>query len=313
MAVSSAGGYPAYSGSFIPEVWSGQFNEKFYTATVFNDIANNKFEGEIKNKGDKVYIRTIPDITVRDYQKGQDLLIENPESDPIELLIDNAHYFNVGIDDIDAYQTDLALMEEFSKDATEQMRNAQDTNILTNIASDASDDNIGTTAGVKSGGFDLGTTSGSEIAVVSSDILDIIVDLGSVLDEQDIPSENRWIVAPAWFTGMIKKSDLQDASITGDGRSILRNGRIGMIDRFTIYMSNNLPATTDSDAAAGAGASCWSIMAGHKSALTYASQIVKVEKIRSERSFANLIRGLVVYGYKVVVPEAMAVLYARKG
>ncbi len=313
MAVTSSAGYPSYSGNYVPEIWSGQLNEKFYTATVFNYITNNKYSGDIKNQGDKVYIRTIPDITIRDYQKGQDLLIENPESDPIELVIDKAHYFNVAIDDIDAYQSDLALMEEWSKDATEQMRNTQDTNILTNISADASSDNAGTTAGVKSGGFDLGATSGSEIAVTSGDVLDIIVDLGTVLDEQDIPSENRWIVAPAWFCGMIKKSDLQDASISGDGKSILRNGRIGMIDRFTIYMSNNLPSTTDSDAASGAGASCWSIMAGHKSAITYASQITKVERIRSERSFANLIRGLVVYGYEVVVPEALAVLYARKG
>jgi hypothetical protein len=268
---------------------------------------------EIKDKGDKVIIRTIADVTVNDYVKGQDLDIENPESPPLELLIDNAHYFNVALDDIDAYQTDIELMESWSKDATEKMRNKQDVNVLTNIAADVDDDNMGTTAGKQSASYDLGATSGNEIVVTASDVLDLIVDMGSVLDEADIPSENRWIVAPAWFTGMIKKSDLQDASITGDGKSILRNGRIGMIDRFTIYMSNNLPGTTDATADSGGGATCWNIMAGHKSALTYASQIVKVQRITSERTFASLLRGLQVYGYKVVVPEAMALLYARKG
>lgn len=313
MAIETAAGYPQYSGNFIPEIWSGQLNEKFYTATVFNDIANNRYEGDIKNVGDKVYIRTIPDITINDYVKGQDLQIETPESPPLELVIEKAHYFNIAIDDIDAYQSDLALMEEWSKDATEQMRNNQDSVILADIPSDAHSDNSGTSAGTKSGSFNLGDSGGDELVITANDVIDRIIDLGTVLDEYDIPSENRWLVAPAWFTNMIKKSWIQDASSSGDGKSIARNGRIGVIDRFTIYMSNNLPATDDAAADSGSGANCWNIMAGHKSALTYASQINRVEKVKSERTFAQLLRGLVVYGYKVVVPEGLAVMYARKG
>lgn len=313
MAIEVAAGHPQYSGVFIPEIWSGQLNEKFYTATVFNEIANNKYEGEIKDEGDKVIIRTIPDITIKKYVKGQVLEIENPESAPLELLIDTAWYYNAACDDIDAYQSDIGLMEMWSKDATEKMRNKQDLDVLTNIAVEVDDDNAGIAAGKQSESYNLGATGGNEVVVTANDVLDLLVDLGSVLDEADIPSENRWCVAPAWFTGMIKKSDLQNASITGDGKSILRNGRIGMIDRFTIYMSNNLPKVVDATANGGNGANCWNIMAGHISALTYASQITKVQRITSERTFASLIRGLVVYGYKVVVPEAMSLLYARKG
>lgn len=309
MAIGSAAGHPVYSGNFIPEVWSGQLNEKFYTASVFNDITNNKFEGDIGNVGDKVYIRTIPDITIRDYVKGQVLDIEHPDSPPIELLIDKAHYFNIGIDDIDAYQTDLSLMEEWSKDATEQMRNKIDTVVLEDVYSDADSNNSGATAGAKSGAYDLGA-AGAAVQISASTVLDYIVDLGTVLDEQDVPSEGRWLVAPAWFTNLIKKSDLQDASITGDKKSILRNGKIGMIDRFTLYMSNNVHSAAGTGGQTGE--TCWDVLAGHKSAITFANQIVKVQNVTSERTFASLVRGLNVYGYKVVVPTALAHLYCYK-
>ena len=281
-------------------------NEKFYTASVFNDITNNKFEGEIKNQGDKVYIRTIPDVTIKDYVKGQVLEIEHPDSPPIELLIDKAHYFNVSVDDIDAYQSDLGLMEMWSKDATEQMRNHIDSGVLQNVYADVDSDNQGDNAGKKSGAYDLGTAASAK-SITKDNILDFIVDMGTVLDEQDVPADNRWIVAPAWFTNMIKKSDLQDASLSGDGTSILRNGLIGMIDRFKIYMSNNVHFNTSLTQ------DSWQIMAGHKSAITFANQIVKVENIKSERTFANLVRGLNVYGYKVVVPESLVLLRAVKG
>ena len=281
-------------------------NEKFYTASVFNDITNNKFEGEIKNQGDKVYIRTIPDVTIKDYVKGQVLEIEHPDSPPIELLIDKAHYFNVSVDDIDAYQSDLGLMEMWSKDATEQMRNHIDSGVLQNVYADVDSNNQGDNAGKKSGAYDLGTAASAK-QIDKDNILDFIVDMGTVLDEQDVPADNRWIVAPAWFTNMIKKSDLQDASLSGDGTSILRNGLIGMIDRFKIYMSNNVHFNTSLTQ------DSWQIMAGHKSAITFANQIVKVENIKSERTFANLVRGLNVYGYKVVVPESLVLLRAVKG
>jgi len=226
------------------------------------------------------------------------------------LLIDKAHYFNVAVDDIDAYQSDIGLMEMWSKDASEQMRNYIDRGILSDIYTDADADNTGATAGRISGAYDLGIT-GFPAVVTADNILDYIVDMGTVLDEADIPSENRWLVAPAWFTGMIKKSDLQDASMTGDKITPLRNGKIGVIDRFTIYMSNNVHNAIDAGAAGTPR--CFDIMAGHISSTTFANQIVKVQNVMSERTFANLVRGLNVYGYKVVVPEAMTVLYAAKG
>jgi len=104
------------------------------------------------------------------------------------------------------------------------------------------------------------------------------------------------VVIPAKMAGFIKKSDLKDASLTGDAQSVLRNGRLGMIDRFTIYMSHNLPVTSGK----------FDILAGHKMGFTFASQMTEMETIRSESTFGNIIRGLQVYGFQTVKPEALA-------
>lgn len=305
MSVANAAGTPSYVGKFIPEIWSGQLNEKFYPATVLNFISNNKWEGEIKNKGDKVIIRTTPDITIRDYVKKQALQIEYPDAPTIELTIDHAKYFNFTLDDVDAYQSDLALIEDWSRDASQQMKNVIDAAVLNDIVADASASNTGIAAGVRSGGFNLGAT-GAPVALTKANIVEYITAMSAVLDEQNVPQEGRWCVIPAWARWMFINSDLKDASMTGDGKTILRNGRIGVLDNMTIYVSNAMNAVVDG------AVSAYNILAGHKSALTFASQITKVESLRTEQTFADLIRGLNVYGYKVVKPEAMAVLYAHK-
>ena len=141
-----------------------------------------------------------------------------------------------------------------------------------------------------------------------TEIVDLIVDLGTVLDEQNIPENGRWLIIPAWIAGLIKKSDLRDASLTGDSTSIVRNGRLGMIDRFTIYMSNLLPAGVAGGLAAGETA----IFAGHSMAVTFASQLTKMETMKSERTFGELIRGLQVYGCDVIKAEGLAEAIVKK-
>lgn len=273
---------------------------------MFGDIANTDYEGEIKEMGDKVIIRTVPSLTIRNYVKGQGLISEQPESANVELLIDQGKYFSFAANDVDKVQSDLQLIDMWSKDASEQLKIVVDTDILGSIYVDADTYNKGTAAGFRSGSFNLGTT-GSPIALTKSNILEYIVDLGTVLTEQNVPEEGRWIILPAWASGMLKKSDLKDASLTGDGKSILRNGRIGMIDNFTIYVSNNLTAVTDGSD------QCYNIMAGHKTAVTFASQMTKMETIRNPNDFGDIVRGLQVYGYEVIKKQSLAVLYAKKG
>lgn len=281
-------------------------SEKFYAATVFGAIANTDYEGEISAMGDKVEIRTVPSLTIRDYEIGGGLTYEKPVSDKVSLLIDKAKYFAFEVNDIDAYQSDIALMDKWSEDGGEQMKIAIDTDILATIYAEVAAENQGATAGKESQAFDLGAT-GAPVALTKANIVDYLVDLGTVLDEQNLPDTDRWVVLPAWAAGMIKKSELKDASLTGDGTSMLRNGRLGMIDRFTVYASNNVAHVTDAtDRVAN-------ILAGHKSALTFASQMTQMETLPNPEDFGKLIRGLNVYGYKVIKPDAMARLYAKKG
>jgi hypothetical protein len=297
---------PAYHGTFIPEIWSGKLIEKFYAATVLSAIANTDYEGEIKNMGDTVHIRTKPTITIRDYQVNQDLLVERPSSNIIDLTIDFAKYFNEALDDVMEVQSDINMLSLWSDDAAEQMKIVIDTGVLTLIDPGVNAANKGATAGKISLNINLGA-SGAPISLTPVNVLDSIVDLGTCLDEQNIPETGRWLVIPPWVAALIKKSDLRNASISGDGVSLMRNGRLGMIDRFTLYSSNLLPTATEG------ATNAFRIFAGHPHGLTFASQITKMETMRSERSFSTLLRGLQVYGAKVLDGIAIAELYAIRG
>ncbi len=302
---------PAYAGRFIPAVWSGKLVEKFYDSTVLSVISNTDYEGEIRNQGDTVKIRTKPTITISNYQADQALAVTRPSSDIVELQIDKGKYFNTVLDDVMAIQADIDMMSLWADDAAQQMKITVDTDVLAfaiiNGGTVAA--NKGLTAGRISANIRLGATTtpayvnkigqGAEDGTSAANdmsVVDYLVNMGQVLDEQNIPESGRWVIVPAWFATMIKKSELRDASITGDGSSILRNGRLGMIDRFTVYVSNLLPAGV----AGGLAATEFAVYAGHKQGLTFASQLTKVETLRSESTFGTLLRGLQVYGFKVV-------------
>jgi len=301
MSYPVVSGRPNYSGNFIPEIWSGKLIENFYDATVLAAISNTDYEGEIRNMGDTVNIRTTPEITIRDYVKGQTLTVETPDKPKIQLVIDKGEYFACVEDDVDKIQTDVNLMDTWSKDASERMKIKIDQRVLTDLLPDIGSFNKGATAGEQSGSYNLGTTGApltvtKDGASATTSVIDLIVDLGTVLDEANCPEAGRFLVIPAKMAGLIKKSELKDASLTGDGTSVVRNGRLGMIDRFTLYVSHNLNVSSGET----------SLIAGHKMGFTFASQMTEMETIRSESTFGNIIRGLQVYGYKVVKPEALA-------
>jgi len=178
-----------------------------------------------------------------------------------------------------------------------------DTNVLANIYSDADSDNKGTTAGAGSSGYSMGVT-GTPLLIDKDNILDVIVDMGSILDEQNVPQTQRWVVLPPLFCGMIKKSDLKDASLAGDATSVMRNGRLGMIDRFMIYSSNNI--------ATAVSGTEHNIVAGHPSAVTFASQLTKNETLKNQDDFGDLVRGLQVFGYKVIKEEGLIHCVGKK-
>ena len=306
MAYPNVAGVPSYSGTFIPEVWSSKLIEKYYDNTVLSAISNTNYQGIISNQGDKVIIRTTPTLEINDYSIGQTLVNQRPEAPVVELNIDKGFYWSTIIDDVVEKQQDIDQMNLWAQDAAEQLKIKLDSRVLGSIVPDVAATNKGATAGRISGNIDLGATGAPE-AVTSSNILEYILKMGQVLDEQNVPETGRFLVLPFWATTRLKLSDIKDASLTNDGSSPLRNGRVGMIDRFTVYNSNLLPTYTDgSDKTTH-------FLAGTKDGLTFATQLTKTESLRAESTFGNIMRGLMVYGHKVIKPEALVALYAKQG
>ena len=296
-----AAGTPSFSGTYTPEIWSGKTLIKFYKTTVFGEICNTDFEGEIKKQGDTVHIRTIPDITIADHQINDEIDYETPEPTKVTLYINKGKRWAFGVDDIQAMQSDIAYVSKWTDDAGEQLGISIDASILADIYADAHADNAGATAGADTSELNMGV-AGTPVLLDKTNILDFIVDANTVLDEQSLPDSQRYMVLPPLFCGMIKKSELKDASITGDGTSVLRNGIIGMIDTMTIHKSRNVNLSS----------AVHDVIFGHPTATTFASQLVKNETLKNPKSFGDLIRGLQVYGYEVIKPEALGHAVIKK-
>lgn len=340
---SSSGAFntnPAASGIFIPTIWSGKLNVKFYATTVFGEIANTSYEGEIKNIGDKVVINNIPSVTINNYTIGQTLSYEVPAPSKVELNINYAKYFGVNVSDVIEYQSQPKLMDMFTNDAAKQMAIAIDTDVLklsvdtawgwskaASVSSTGASINAGTLAGRRSGSFNLGGAGGTynsstnpfggaPLTLSSSNIVATITAMASVLDEQNVPDTDRFLVITPAVRNLLMNSNLQQAYLTGDSQSVLRNGKIGTIDRFTVYVSNLLPTasagqnfdgTTTGTGISGNAVARKCIVAGHKTAITFASQIAKVESLPNPGDFGTLVRGLNVYGFSTIKEESLVI------
>lgn len=310
---------PSYSGTFIPALWSSKLNAKFYKATVFGEIANTNWEGDISGMGDKVVINNIPTLTINNYVVGTNLTYEVPTPNTVELNIDKGKYFAFQVNDVLDYQAKPKLMNVFSDDASQQMKISIDSTVLYNTFKSSATGNFGATAGVSSSSYNLGTDT-APVVLTGSNVLSTLTALSGVLDEQNIPETERFLIIDPATRNWLMSSNLAQAQFMGDSSSMVRNGKIGMIDRFTVYVSNNLPkaiagtatpwlsgdGSENSITSTGTDLKRRAIIAGHKSAIGFASQMTKMETVRNPNDFGDFVRGLNVYGYKVVKPEALA-------
>lgn len=294
--------HPDYSGKLIPQLWSKKLLERFYDATVLNAISTTDYEGEIKNYGDTVIINTIPDITITNYRMGDNLNVQRPVANTVSLLIDQGKYWSFIMDDVADAQSMINMIPAWAENASEQLKITVDTETLAYNVGKAVAANRGAAAGRLSANINLGIAA-TPVLLTPVNVIDYIVDLGTVLDEQNTPETGRKLVIPAWMAGLIKKSDLKDASLSGDSVSIARNGRLGTVDRFELYVSNLLPKT---------GANHY-VFALHPKALTFATQLTKTESLRAESTFGDIMRGLMVFGRSVIQPTLIAEGVVVKG
>ena len=267
--------------NFIPEVFSKLLQAKFYKQSVLPAISNTDYEGEISGQGDKVVIRTVPAVTINDY--AGTISTQELATSKVELNIDKAKYFSFKVDDVLKAQADIDLIEKASADASEGMRIAVETDVLSSVVTGA-------------------TTIGSQTTVSASNILTNILSMSTALDELNIPEEGRFIVLNPAQVSLLKQSELRQAYLTGDATSPLRNGKVGMVDRFTVYQSNMLYTP-----ASGTDAGYSHVLAGHPKGISFASQFSNTETVRLEGSFGDAVRGLKVFGSKVVTPDALVV------
>lgn len=280
MAYSSSSGsfsFAAGEQHFIPEVFSKKLQAKFYAQTVLSEVTTNEYEGEISGLGNKVNIRAVPAVSVADYTGS--LSYADVTSSTIELNIDKAKSYAFKVDDILREQADIDFMNEASKDAAQNMKIAIEQDVFANVAA----------------GSSLTDVNATPSNITASNVLGFILEAGENLDVNNIPEEDRFMIINPAVASVLKQSELRQAYLTGDSVSPLRNGFIGMVDRFRMYVSNNL--STTSGVSSG--------LYGHPKAIAYASQFTNTESVRLESSFGDGVRGLAVYGYKVVLPTAI--------
>ncbi len=286
MAFTKSAGYTNLpQGNFTPIIYSKSVLKFLRKASVAEDVTNTDYYGEISNFGDTVRIINEPTITVSDYSRGAQLVSQDLNDAQTTLTVDQAKAFQFQVDDIEAKQAHINWQTMATGAAAYALKDSYDTAILAFLNTSSTTNVMTADLTVANGGLDLGFGAGetSPLAVLSR--------LSRLLDEDNVPTDNRWVVAKPefWEVMQDENSKLMGVDFTGDNSSILRNGRVcdGMIRGFKCYKSNNLPAATNATGV---------VLAGHRSAVATASQIAKTEVIRSTNSFADIVRGLHVYG-----------------
>jgi hypothetical protein len=310
---------PSYSGAFIPTLWSGKLLAKFYQNTMLSEVTNTDYEGELKNQGDTVRIRLAPSISIQDYTVGQSLNYEVPTPIFQDMQVNKGKYFGVQVNDVLAYQSDIALMNMFTEDAAKQLKIAIENEVFFNsfVTEGPAAANEGATAGKISAAYNLGTDTAPIDQATPENVLKAILRMATVLDEQNVPEDGRFLIISPYDRQLLMQSSIAQAYFTGDQSSTIRTGKIGMLDRFSVYVSNLLPRgeagkalvaglSATSSGGAVANAKARRIMvAGTKQATSFAMTVNKTEPLRNQTDFGDIVRGLAVYGRKVVKPEAL--------
>ena len=269
--------------NFIPELWSKRINQKLRESLVFGSVVNTDYEGEIGSGGDTVKINSIGDVTIGNYVPNSTSITPEQLNDyQTTLSIDTKKYFAFKVDDVDKAQVNANVMDEAMQSAAWGLKNAADESI----------------AALYTGAANTITTT----AIDSTNAFAAVLTLGQYLSQENIPEDGRWLVIPPWFK---TKLLLAKALVTDNGAAAdaFTNGKVGRVGGFDLYESNNV---------ANDGTTYY-IMAGTRKAISFAAQVNKVEAYRPEASFSDAVKGLYVYGTKVVYPDALAVLTATVG
>nr|DAG23713.1 MAG TPA: Major capsid protein [Caudoviricetes sp.] len=277
--------------NFIPELWSARLLNALDKSHVFANVVNRDYEGDIKKMGDTVHINTIGAVTIGTYTQNTDFS-SGPETlatTDQTLTIDQAKYFNFQVDDIDAAQAAGDIMDKAMTRAAYGLADASDKYI----------------AGILAGAADASNlVSSSAVALTSSNVYENVVKMRTILDKANVPTAGRWLVIPPEMYALILLDDRFVKTGGEMAEGILRTGLVAQAAGFDIYLSNNCVSVNSNST------DTYTIVGGVDSAATYAEQIVSTEAYRPEKRFADAVKGLHVYGAKVVDKAQIACLKA---
>jgi N4-gp56 family major capsid protein len=273
--------------AFKPEVWNADLLVTLEKSLVYAapGVVNRDYEGDISQYGDTVHITTLAEPTIGTYTPHTDIVIEDVDDSDSTLVIDQARYFAFEVDDVEKRQARNggAVLTEQARKAAYKLRDVADQYV----------------AGLMAAGIDAGNLVAEQTLTTAAAAYELLVDLGTILDEDNVPEEGRWAVVTPAFYGLLKKDDRFIA--TGDAAAAMTraNGLVGEAAGFSLRKSNNAP----DGPGAGAGKL---VIAGYGGAVTYAEQINNTEAARKEKGFADIVKGLHLYGSKVVRPTGLA-------
>ena len=286
---------------FLPKVYSKQVLNFFRKASVVEAITNTDYAGEIAAFGDSVRIIKEPEISVYQYERGADVTKTALTDQEVTLIVDIANAFKFIVDDIETNMSHVNFRDVATSSAAYALRDAFDAGVLASmfagVSSSAPDHIIGADAAAGSAGVNETTASIDLIDV--ADPLDVMARMARLLDDQNIPEEGRWFVAsPAFYEALSQSSSKLLSVDYNAGQGSIRNGLVssGKLRGFNMYKTNNIATPST------ATGKC---MAGHMSSTATAQTITSTEVIRDPSSFGDIVRGLHVYGAKVLRPEAL--------
>ncbi len=343
MAIGTAGG--GFDGNFSPIIYSKQAQIALRRSAVTNAITNNSYFGEIANQGDTVRIQKEPDVTVNALQRHTGISVEKLDDSDFSLTIDKANYFAFKMDDIEEQFANVDFTSLAADRAAYKMADAMDTDVLSYLSGhttagayitgtsgdaqhptagnltgelltanhlDATDFGNLTIAGTATAGDSVplaprlpGATALSSTTVSP---LTVLARMARKMDTANVDARGRWVVLDPVFVEMLKDEDSR--MLNGDfGGSGLQNGLVlNNIHGFRVYVSNALPAKGTGAGTSGVAAqddNYGVIVAGQDDAVASAEQINKVENYRDPDSFADIVRGMHLYGRKILRPEAL--------
>jgi hypothetical protein len=344
MAFSSAAGYGNLpNGNFSPVIYSKQVQLAFRKASVCEAITNSDYFGEIAAMGDSVKIIKEPEITVKAYERGTTITPQDLDDEDFSLTIDKANYFAFKVDDIEEAHSHVNFQSLASDRAAYRLGDQFDQDVLGYLTGfkqsalhgtpDTANTTVNGTVAVSTAGTDellssmkldaadfggsggdalalqprTGGATDSTPAVGDTFPLTVIARMSRLLDQQNVDTQGRWLVVDPVFMELLKDEDsrLFNADFGGSG---LQNGQVGTnIHGFRVYTSNNLPSvgTGPSFTGTNSAVNYGMIVAGHDSAVATAEQINKTETYRDPDSFADIVRGMHLYGRKILRPEAL--------